>query len=85
MLDVNDLLAELLAEFVFDAGNAVWREVFELPLPLRADRFSKPARSAAPPPLRERGSISWGTGASKVSGKGARARRHIARGANEDN
>jgi site-specific DNA recombinase len=25
---------------------------FELPLPLRADRFSKPARSAAPPPLR---------------------------------
>jgi hypothetical protein len=24
---------------------------FELPLPLRADRFSKPARSAAPPPL----------------------------------
>src|SRR4051794_32796472 len=24
---------------------------FELPLPLQADRFSKPARSAAPPPL----------------------------------
>src|SRR3954463_2629536 len=34
---------------------------FELPLPLRADRFSKPARSAAPPPLQSRaGNVSFG-------------------------